>query len=198
MKKILLSLAIILVIQQANAQLFVFERNRNYVQAGYGFGLGYDMILDDYDAESGYDFSSFGPVVVGYERALTKRIGVGLTVSYAACNAQWSDSSDIEYKWSNLAVMARGAYHFHVCNPVFDPYIGLGLGYVSYSSSFTSSDPDVSEDAYPVSFPSAFGWQIFSGARYMPFKNFGIYAELCYGTVSTGISFANCGLTYKF
>jgi opacity protein-like surface antigen len=192
MKKILLFLSISMSIQQADAQ--AFEKENNFVQAGYGIGLGYGRLLSAYQANSGYKFSGFGPAFVSYERAVTDRFGLGLAVSYSSYGGKWVDgfNYDYSYRWSTLSIMARGAYHFEVRNDKFDPYVGVGIGFLRYGYKWTSNDPSFNEAAYDVSLGTPLGYQLFAGARYLFSDRVGAYAEVGYG-----LSVANFGLTFK-
>ena len=156
-------------------------------------GLGYARILSLYEGNPGYKFSGFGPVFASYERAITDQFGVGVALSYSSYGAKWVASTyDYSYRWTSLSVMLRGAYHFSVRNDKFDPYAGIGLGYLNNNGSWTSSLPGFNEALYKISLASPFAFQIFGGARYMFTEKFGGYAEVGYG-----ISVANFGLTFK-
>ena len=192
MKKILFSLFLFLSTQQLNAQ--AFEQENNFIQAGYGLGLGYGRLLNAYDAYDGYKFSGFGPVFASYERGITDRIGVGVALSYSSYGGKWLDGSNYNYsyRWTTLSIMARGAYHFEMRNDKFDPYLGVGIGFLKYGYKWTSSDPSFNEANYNVSLGTPLGYQIFAGARYMFSDNVGGYVEVGYG-----LSVANFGLTFK-
>ena len=77
-------------------------------------------------------------------------------------------------------------------NDKFDPYLGVGLGFLKYGYKWTSSDPSFNEANYNVSLGTPLGYQIFAGARYMFSDNVGGYVEVGYG-----LSVANFGLTFK-
>ncbi len=192
MKKILLLLSISVSMQQANAQ--VFETENNFLQAGYGLGLGYGKYLSAYQTYSGYKFSGFGPAYVSFERGVFDNIGIGLAVSYSSYGGEWFNglNYNYSYRWSTLSIMARGAYHILVSNDKFDPYLGVGIGFLKYGYKWTSNDPSFNEESYNVSLGTPIGYQIFAGARYMFSNNIGGYAEVGYG-----LSIANFGLTFN-
>jgi opacity protein-like surface antigen len=192
MKKIMMFMASIMTSVALNAQ--VFEQGSNHLNLGYGVGLGYGRLLNAYSANQGYKFSGFGPAFVNYERALTDRFGLGLAVSYSSYGGKWVDgfNYDYSYRWSTLSIMARGAYHFEMRNDKFDPYVGVGIGFLKYGYKWTSNDPSFNEANYNVSLGTPFGYQIFAGARYMFSDKIGAYAEVGYG-----LSVANFGLTFK-
>ena len=192
MKKIILALIISACSLQSKAQFF--EQDINYVNAGYGLGIGYGRLLNAYQAYDGYKFSGFGPVALSYERGITDNIGVGLAIGYSSFGATWLQTTyDYKYRWTTLSVMARGAYHFNVRNRQFDPYAGVGVGFLKFGYKWESADPNFNEDLYNVNLGTPLGYQIFLGARYMFNDNFGAYAELGYG-----LSVANAGLTLAF
>jgi len=192
MKKILFSLFLFLSTQQLNAQ--AFEQENNFIQAGYGLGLGYGRLLNAYNAYEGYKFSGFGPVFASYERGITDRFGVGVALSYSSYGGKWVDGSNYNYsyRWTTLSIMARGAYHFEMRNDKFDPYLGAGIGFLKYGSKWTYNAPSFNEANYNVSLGTPLGYQIFAGARYMFSDNVGGYVEVGYG-----LSVANFGLTFK-
>ena len=191
-KKILFSLFLFLSTQQLNAQ--AFEQENNFIQAGYGLGLGYGRLLNAYNAYEGYKFSGFGPVFASYERGITDRFGVGVALSYSSYGGKWVDGSNYNYsyRWTTLSIMARGAYHFEMRNDKFDPYLGAGIGFLKYGYKWTSNAPSFNEANYNVSLGTPLGYQIFAGARYMFSDNVGGYVEVGYG-----LSVANFGLTFK-
>ncbi|MCE2711571.1 MAG: porin family protein [Cryomorphaceae bacterium] len=175
----------------SNAQ--VFESGSNHVSLGYGLGLGYGRLLNAYQAYDGYKFSGFGPVQLAYEHGITDNIGVGGSVGFSSYGGTWLQTNyNYKYSWKTLSIMVRGAYHFDVRNRDIDPYGGVGIGFMKYSYSWTSSDPNFNEANYNVSSASPLGYQIFVGARYHFTDNLGAYAELGYG-----LALFNAGLTFK-
>jgi opacity protein-like surface antigen len=195
MKKLILFIATVASASMLNAQ--VFEQGSNHVNVGYGFGLGSGRLLKAYNTYDGYKFSGFGPAFLSYERGVTDNIGVGASISYSSYGASWIQKSylssyNYSYRWTTLAIMARGAYHFNVRNDKFDPYAGIGLGFMKFGYKWTSSDPSFNEANNNVSLGTPFGYQIFAGARYMFSDKIGGYAEIGYG-----VSVMNFGLTFK-
>ena len=171
-----------------------FEEEINYVNAGYGLGIGYGRLLNAYQVYDGYKFSGFGPVSLNYERGVTDNIWVGLAIGYSTYDATWLQSAyDYKYRWTTLSIMARAAYHFNVRNDQFDPYIGAGIGFLKYSYKWESNEPGFDESLYNVDLGTPLGYQIFAGARYMFTDNLGAYLEVGYG-----LAVANAGLTLAF
>jgi opacity protein-like surface antigen len=192
MKKVLLIAILTSLGLNTNAQFF--EKDINYINAGYGLGLGYGRLLNAYQANEGYKFSGFGPVALSYERGITDNIGLGVAIGYSSYGGTWLQTGyDYNYRWTTLSIMARGAYHFNVRNRQFDPYAGVGIGFLKYNYKWESNDPGFNEGAYNINIGTPLGYQIFLGARYMFNDNFGAYAEVGYG-----LSVANAGITLAF
>lgn len=192
MKKTLTFILLLSTYTAARSQ--VFESESNHLSIGYGLGSGYGRLLNAYQAYDGYKFSGFGPVQVAYERGITDNIGVGASFGYSGYGGTWLQSNyDYKYSWKTISVLIRGAYHFDLNNRNFDPYAGVGIGFLKYSYKWTSSDPSFNEGNYNVSSGSPLGYQIFAGARYHFNDNVGVYAEIGYG-----LALLNAGLTFKF
>jgi len=176
-----------------------FSEGDNYLQVGYGFGLGYGRLLNAYQVYDGYKFSGFGPVGLSFERAVTNHIGIGASLSYSTYGATWIQNDylgqpyDYSYRWNTLAIMARGAYHFSVSNDKIDPYIGIGLGFLKYGYKWTSSDPAFNETNNSIALGTPLGYQFLGGIRFMFSDNVGGFAEVGYG-----LAVGNIGLTMKF
>jgi opacity protein-like surface antigen len=190
MKKIILLLFVSSSIS-SNAQ--IFESGSKHVSVGYGLGLGSGRLLNLYEGYPGYSFSGFGPVQFAYEQGITDNIGIGAAVGYSSYGGKWQQSSyNYRYSWRTISVMVRGAYHFDVKNRNFDPYGGVGLGFLKYSYNWTSNEPGFNESNYNISSASPLGYQLFLGTRYHFTDQIGAYAELGYG-----IAVFNAGLTFK-
>lgn len=192
MKKMFFLALLVTFSYKANAQFF--ERDINYVNLGYGLGLGYGALLNAYAANDGYKFRGLGPVAMSYERGVTDNIGVGVALGFSSYGANWVQSNyNYRYRWTTLSIMARGAYHFNVRNRQFDPYAGAGVGFQRFGYNWESSEPGFNESATNINFGTPLAYQIFLGARYMFNDNFGLYAEVGYG-----LSVANGGITLSF
>jgi opacity protein-like surface antigen len=192
MKKIITIVAILFSSIKVNAQFF--EKDYNFLQVGYGIGLGYGKVLNAYKGNEGYSFSGFGPLAASYERAITDNIGLGLQMGYSSYGGKWLESGyNYNYRYSAFSLMARGAYHFDVRNRNFDPYGGIGIGFSKFSVNYTSNSPGFNSNNSNISIGSPLTYQIFLGARYMFNDNFGVYGEAGYG-----LSALNVGLTVAF
>lgn len=192
MKKLILAIAILTASFKSNAQFF--EEDYNFLQVGYGVGLGYGKILNAYQAYEGYNFSGFGPFAASYERGITDNFGLGVQIGFSSYGGKWLQTGySYDYRYTALSVMARGAYHFDIRNRDLDPYIGLGIGFSKYSVNYTSNSPGFNSESSNISIGSPLSYQLFVGARYMFNDNFGIYGEAGYG-----LSALNVGLTFAF
>ena len=221
MKKISIIIFICMFFQQLNAQQ-AFEKGNNFIQIGYGPGILYDQVLKAYDTNRAYKFSGFGPAYLGYERALTKHIGLGLAVSFSQYGADWDSTGvytelpvtnpptteSVETKYSigvsSLSVMLRGAYHIAMCNDQLDPYFGIGLGYTVNTLSWDSkpkdtydSDTSFNEISAPVADAgSSFSYQVFVGARYMFSRSENNFIRSCGLTAEIGYFGIFAGVPY--
>ncbi|MDR1153358.1 MAG: porin family protein [Bacteroidales bacterium] len=105
-------------------------------------------------------------------------IGVGLDVGYVG--TKYRDASTNKfYKYSNLILDARGAFHYQFVNRL-DTYAGLLFGYdiVSGKKRFAESE---------------FVWGYYAGARYYFTDRFAVMAEL-----GSSVALLNVGVAYKF
>ncbi len=172
-----------------------FKTNNNYLSLGYGIGWTYKAVMKIYESEANYKSSSFGPIVMNYERAINDHFGIGFNISNASNSFQWEDNvfNGISYenykykiKLSTFQFLGKGYYHFTSKNEKLDPYVSLGMGYRKYSWKMESSDATWN---YNLSFGGPFGYSLLLGTRYMINKNVGLYAEAGFGTaaISGGI-----------
>ncbi len=175
----------------------VFESGSNHLQFGYGFGLNNSKLLSSYQSNNSYKYSGFGPILGSFEHGINDNIGISGAISYSSFGGSWIQESYLasykySYRWSTLSMMIRGAYHFNLNNDKFDPYTGIGIGFLKYSYKWTSTDPNFNESNNNVSLGTPFGYQIFAGARYLFTDKIGAYAEIGYG-----FSVLNLGLSLK-
>jgi opacity protein-like surface antigen len=192
MKKVLFIMLVLCLGSNVNAQFF--ERDINYLNIGYGIGLGGGNLLNAYQMNDNYKFRRLGPVAFSYERGVTDNIGIGVSIGYSSYGADWAETNyNYKYRWTTLSIMARGAYHFNVRNRQFDPYVGAGVGFLKFGYNWETNQPGFNENAQNINFGTPIGYQIFGGARYMFNDNFGAYAEVGYG-----LSVANAGITIAF
>jgi opacity protein-like surface antigen len=179
---------------------------KNMVDLGVGFGGG----LSGYSYGAGYTNSGGIGFFAKFEHMLTGNIGLGLSVSYASLTetATGTDyyntppyaqfSYTFGWKYTALGIMVRGAYHFTV-NDNFDPYVGLGLGYFSFSATSFDNDPNnASSNGVTLVAPSlgGLGYTVFAGARYYFASSIGAFLELGFDGYAGNL--VKVGLALKF
>lgn len=180
---------------------------KNMVDLGVGFGGG----LSTY-AVSGTGYSTSGGIgyMGKFEHMLTGNIGIGLAITYAS-TSETSTGTDYSqttgapftytegWKFSALGFIVRGAYHFTV-NDNFDPYVGIGLGYYSFTATYTNTDPNNANNPYYVA-PTVtglggFAYSVFVGAHYYFASSIGAFLELGFSGYAGNL--VNVGLALKF
>lgn len=193
MKKIIILLFLSILSVEANAQ--EFEKNGNYVTAGYGLnfrgipGTGVGIGL--------------GPIMATYERGVTDilgigRIGAGGGIAFSSYNYNNKGalfllgSTENKYKTNRVTPFIKATYHFEFDIEKLDVYAGVGVGvnidfdkdtyYVNGSLISESKDTN----ARPIHY-------IVAGARYYFSEAFGVYAE-----VGDGIANINAGVVFSF
>lgn len=182
MKKVLSIIAIAMLSNLANAQ--AFENKGNYVNFGFGIDPFTNTIGNAY---FGYNHYQIGPVVIGYERGITEKLGIG-RIGLGGLIGQSFEGYKNYSRWMNTSVLFRGAYHFDFNIDKMDVYAGVGAGFSFVSSekyddaTITGSSSSVRGEQY-----------IFAGIRYYFNNNLGVYAEL-----GEGFMLANGGLVLKF
>jgi len=126
------------------------------------------------------------PIGLGYEKAISDRIGVGAYAAFAT--EKESYGSGIGWRYNYILATAKGSYHFAVKGEKLDPYAGLSLGYNIASVKWEGSG-----SAPFSSSAGGFLWGIHVGSRYWFSDKLGAFGELGYG-----ISLLNVGVALKF
>ncbi len=173
-KKIITFVAIVIF---ASSSVFAQQFDKGDKALNLGIGMGwstYNISLSPIPSFNG----SFEAGILQFPNVGT--IGVGAFAGF-----RFSPYSGGKY--TNTIIAARGVFHFQFFDTSnFDLYAGLhtGLGYTvwNYDNSYISN----STDTYFVD-------DVFVGARWMPKKNLGFFAELGYG-----ISYLKAGVALKF
>ena len=182
-----------------------FEKNGNYVSAGYGLGTFnpfVDLFLNNNST------TTIGPGMIMYERGITDRLGIGRIGVGANINTTFYGSSSTSTSLfgttteqnesrTRIGFMARCAYHFEFDVKKLDFYSGVGFGFYHNSDDFEeittmSNNTAVSNPPRNNSVSPAFS--IFSGARYYLNDTFGFYSELGFSTTS----FFSLGVAFRF
>ncbi|TAH24732.1 MAG: hypothetical protein EAZ07_09100 [Cytophagales bacterium] len=196
MKKILLSLPLLLCTLFVNAQ--ALTKGDGVLNLGIGFGGGY--------VYSGAT-TTVPPVHASFEKIITDeigpgRIGIGGLAGYSAGKYEypsWFGTGEYGIKTTSIVIGARGAYHFNfVKNDKLDLYAGIMLGYNIGSTKwyFDSSISPATQTLLESTNSASYGGLIyggFIGARYLFTEKIGAFAELGYS-----IALFNLGLTVKF
>jgi hypothetical protein len=154
-----------LLASNANAQ---FTNGSLYLGPELGLGLGYG-----------------GGVVLGamIESPITNPGTVGPGRLAIAGRLDYYSWSDGYFSYSYIPIGIYCDYHFAVNDTRWDPFIGLGLGYVIVSASYSGPS------GYPYNY--GYGSTVFLaaqvGARYFVSPNVAIRAELGLGYLPLGL-----------
>jgi len=169
---------------QARVADNAFEEGSNVVNLGIGLGNRYSYGV-------GTGSSSVSPALsLSYERGVAALgpgvLGVGVFAGYQG--ASYDLGSGNKYKYTDVIVMLRGAFHYPV-SPQFDAYGGLGLGIrsagVSYEGKALGGAGAVSANGLASG--------LFLGGRYYFGSGIGAFAELGYDQ-----TFLKVGLAARF
>lgn len=140
--------------------------------------------VNNFQINGGFGFSGWGvPVYVGIDYGVADDFTVGGEISFRSHSQQ-------NIKYSGLAIMANGNYHFNRILRIpseFDVYAGITIGY--YHWSHNHKHPYL--DPYHS---SGLGWGLQVGGRYFFNDNFGVNLELGGGNTVAG----KIGITYIF
>jgi len=184
MKKLLLLIvAIAFSLTQMFAQESTFVKGDKVVNLAIGFGSGLYT-------GSGYTTSVpplSGSFEIGVKDGIAEKgsIGVGGLIAYGA--HKW-EYAGWRWKYSNLIIGARGAFHYPLVKKL-DTYTGLVLGFNVVSSKEFGNNAFYDYNAQ--SSGVAYSW--FVGARYYFTDAFAALGEL-----GVGISYFNLGVAFKF
>jgi Outer membrane protein beta-barrel domain len=168
-----------LIPSRASAQ---FTNGSSYIgpELGLGFGYGGGVLFGGM-----FETPITNPGTVG-----PGRLGIAVRVDYWS----WSDSypGAYSYTYSYIPIGVLCDYHFVLNDTRWDPFIGLGLGYVIVSSSY--SGPAFSEGFNPS---SSYGSGVFFtgqlGARYFFSPSIAIRAEYGFSYLPFAV-----GLDFRF
>ena len=162
---------------QSHAQLP--SLGENFASAGIGIGAFYTRGLGSSSAIS----NAIPPIMVAFEHILKDDIGPGvLGVGGRAGYSSYSWKTDFiggsyGWKYTIIEIGAMGQYHFDVIDGL-DPYLGLILGFRSFSSKETGTSPLIGA---PSATSSGVILDGFAGTRYFFTDNLAAYGELGFG-----------------
>lgn len=180
MKKISIIIALVVMGFMAQAQ-HVFENGSMAFNAGLGL-LSADGFIPSINVSGEMGIFPTGDVGL---------ISVGAIMAYKystySYNGFWGDDS---YNYSQFVIGPRAIWHLHTfTSDKWDAYGGVGMGlrmYSEYAWDGHSSDLEKKAKASPYG-------EAFVGGRMMLKPNFGLFAEVGYGTLSA----IKCGITFK-
>ena len=183
MKKIALVLAIVLLsMSQLIAQTSTFDKGDNVFNLGIGIGS---------TLYSGFgNKSTVPPLSVSYERGVVNNIfdkgaiGIGGYLGYQSY--KW-ESYGYGWKYSNLILGARGAFHYPFVEKL-DTYVGLMAGFNVASSKWIGAGTQT----FAHSSAGGLVGSLYVGGRYYFTKFFGVMGEIGYG-----ITYLNLGVVIK-
>lgn len=178
----------------------VFSKGSQFISVGYGVGNVFSKY--NYGYYKNYQASSFGPLMIAYEKSMFDNefkgknirlgdyngfIGLGGVLYYNSYRQSWYNEYNYDYKLKSIGLMARAAYHTDFDVPNLDVYGGLGVGFRYYSYKINSLDPSLksSTDVGLIA-------QIYFGGRYFLTDRLGLFLE-----GGLGSAFANFGVTFK-
>ncbi|MEY2830533.1 MAG: hypothetical protein RIQ33_2391 [Bacteroidota bacterium] len=177
-----------------------FEEGKTFVNVGIGGPYFPTLVAEAILRESGNITSStFYPIYLKGEIALSENMGIGLNLAYAGASAQGSHQNSnsnlsVNYidkvSYQTASALVRFNYHF-VKNNKFDPYLGMGMGYRWGQWTNSSTDPTYSFGKSKTYFP--FGADLTFGCRYMFSDMIGAYVEM--GIAKSPFQF---GVTARF
>ena len=183
-KLILLFVAIAFSLTQIFAQESTANKGDKILNLGIGFGSGLYT--------GTYYKTSVPPISASFEAVIWDGIGgkgsIGLGGYVGYSSHKW-EYSGWGWKYSNIYVGGRGAFHYPLVNKL-DTYTGLTLGYnIATSSEYGNAVPGYDYNSSTGGL--LYAW--FVGARYYFSDSFGVMAEL-----GVGIVYLNLGVAFKF
>jgi hypothetical protein len=200
MKKILLSVLLVLATNQFFAQAFDDGTNLVYVGFGLPPSANVKNTFAPFTNYSDYKYYNYGTVVLKYEHGFHKYFGCGLNMEYSnsSANFKYADvinsTNQYQRKISSniLGTYIRMNGHFPIGDHL-DIYGGFGLGYLYTINKYTDSNPAVSTNSQNNSKVLDFNFQATLGARYMIKDGFGLFGEIGYAT-----TICQLGFVFKF
>lgn len=195
MKKYIIPTAVLFAFaltQKSSLKAQAFETGSNIISAGYGAPNLNKTLFKIYEDENDYALKGYGPIHLKYEHAVSDRIGLGLSINHVASSISYKNLYNYDYKlnFSSTKFNARVNVHFF-SSETFDAFWGVGVGYGTSTSKWTTNDPDDSNVSF--SNPIPIGLESTLGARYFFSENIGLYAEIGFAK-----SIVQGGLSFKF
>lgn len=188
MRKLILTLSAILVAIVGLQAQHVFDKGDMAINAGIGLVGSYGFYPS---IEASFEM---GVIPTGEVGLVSFGGEVGWKYSKYSWDYDWYDNYDFDYHFHQFIIGGRAAWHLHTFeSDKYDVYGGVGIGLKIWTDK--SYDYDYNHDKYieTVDSRSDVYGQVFVGGRMMLKDNFGIFAELGYGPISS----IRAGVTLK-
>jgi len=181
------------IVSTAKAQEEIFQKDEGYLWLGHGI---INSDIDDYIFFGDYIESSYtiGALFMKYEYALSKKIGLGLTINYLQTSMLINNPYSLysmETNYNSIGIISRFNRHFYV-DDKFDAYLGFGAGYQFYVSESLKTESNsslISESNYSG---KNFTMEFSLGARFKLTDGICFYSEV--GATKSLVQF---GMTFK-
>jgi hypothetical protein len=178
-----------------NAVSQAYQIESHNVSFGYGFGNFGNAVLNTYETNSNYSYSSTGPLFLKYEYGISEKFGIGLNFSYltgvAGFNSELNGTTYYnEISRTGYNIMLRFNWHFGE-NDIVDPYFGIAAGFRNNIWESDFGDPDLEDLNIETIFP--LGLEATFGARFFITDYLGAYIE-----VGLARAIAQVGITTTF
>lgn len=164
------------------------DQGKMFINLGVGYGFSRFTLL------AGADKSWIPPIIASFDFKVSKKVPITVGLMGGFTRTSWSYGSgayESKTSYTDIAIGARGMYHFGLPVKNLDFYLGLTLGYVIdlASSEVGGKEVDYAGEGY-----SYFLYGFNLGLRYFFTRGFGLYLEAGY----SGLTVAQAGLTFKF
>ncbi len=182
------------------------EQGTSFIDANYGFpNLFTTMLRTTFETPGTDDFNvtSFGPAEMRYEYMVNDKIGIGAMANYSNSGMSFTDSfSDFDsgemntYNYdidiTRLRFLPKLTFHFGNGRN-FDAYTSAAVGYINWSFSVDTNDPEYGEDEVieDLGNVSGVGYRATVGMRYMFGSSIGANLEFGLGSgalINGGVS----------
>ncbi|MEN8839192.1 MAG: outer membrane beta-barrel protein [Flavobacteriales bacterium] len=163
---------------QAKSQAFQIESHNFSV--GYGFGNFGNAVLNTYENNSNYSYSSTGPLFFKYEYGISENFGIGVNATYLTGIAGFNSESNGTTYYNEISrtgynIMLRFNWHFGE-HDMIDPYFGIAAGFRNNDWQSDFGDPNIENLSVSTIFP--LGLEATFGTRFFITENIGAYVEV--------------------
>lgn len=171
----------------------IYSGHRRVQSGGAAFHKGAFYLGGGLGLGSGLGFLGGVAFIANAEYTVTNEIGIGGSVGYWSYTDELSSFGlTVKYKYSNIPIIASGAYHFPLGNPKLDLAAGVSPGYYIVNAS---SEISGGSTTLGIAAASACGiaWGVFGLARYFVTDHLSLRGKLGYG-----ITVVELGVDFKF